>query len=273
MTQIGARIDSTTHWSHGRSTLSPTISVIDLLTVERATVKGGQPMNSTTRMKRTSPRQRIFGVFNEPQSYRNIGYLLLGLPLGTIWFAVLISGLSVAIGTLVVALLGIPVMIGIWYLTRWFANAERDLASVLLDQDLRLAPIAPSMSGNLWVRFRTMTSDRYRWRELAYLMLRFPVGIATFTVAVTAVAVPLLVAWAPFADQTLGKHPFGDWALSSEMEHVASTSWAFFLVPLGFAMLIGSFHLMNVLARACGRWTARWLDVQRFSVTSGPAQA
>jgi hypothetical protein len=224
-------------------------------------------------MRRTSPLRRIFGVLNEPQSYRSIGYLLLGLPLGTIWFAVLISGLSVAISTLVVALLGIPVMIGIWNLTRWFANAERDLVSVLLDQDLPLAPIAAPMSGNMWPRFRTMTSDRYRWRELAYLMLRFPVGIATFTVAVTAVAVPFLIAWAPFADQTLGKHPFGEWALSSRMEDVASTSWSFFLVPLGFAMLIGSFHLMNALANACGRWTARWLDVERVSVTSGPTQA
>ncbi|MEY2401949.1 MAG: hypothetical protein QOJ08_2060 [Ilumatobacteraceae bacterium] len=227
-------------------------------------------MNTTTTMRRTSPLRRIFGVLNEPQSYRNIGYLLLGLPLGTIWFAVLISGLSVAISTLVVALLGIPVMIGIWYLTRWFANAERDLASVLLDQDLPITPVAAPRTGNIWVRFRTMTSDRYRWRELAYLMLRFPVGIATFTAAAMAVAVPLLMAWAPFADQTDGKHPFGDWALSSRIEDVASTSWSFLLVPLGFAMLTGSFHLMNALAKACGRWTARWLEPERVSVTSGP---
>ena len=44
------------------------------------------------------------------------------------------------------------------------------------------------------------------------------------------------------------------------MEDVASSSpWSWFLVPLGLAMLIVSFHLMNTLARACGRWTTAWL--------------
>jgi hypothetical protein len=218
----------------------------------------------------TSPAQRFFGVVARPQSYRNIAYLLLGLPLGTAWFALLVSGVSVAISMLVVALLGIPMLVGIWYLTRALANVERAAANVLLDQDLVFAPMASGSRGNLWVRLRSLTTDRSRWREFGFLMLRFPAGVATFTVAVTALAAPVLVAYAPVAARTDDSHPFGDWALSARMESAASSPWSWLLVPLGLLLLFGSFHLMNVIARACGRWTAAWLDIERSaSVKAG----
>ncbi len=214
---------------------------------------------------RPSPLRRFFGVVTQPQSYRNLGYLLLGLPLGTIWFTVLISGYTTAISMLVVALLGIPMLLGLWYVTRSLANVERSTANALLGQHLALAPLASGDRGNLWVRLRSMSRDRDRRRELAYLLLRFPVGIATFTAAVTALATPFMVAYAPFSARDGNDHPFGDWALSSRMENVAASSWSWVLVPLGFVMLIGSFHLMNALAKACGRWTTTWLGVDTAS--------
>ena len=50
-----------------------------------------------------SPLRRFFGVVAQPDSYRNIAFLLLGLPLGTIWFSVLVTGASVAVSMIVVA--------------------------------------------------------------------------------------------------------------------------------------------------------------------------
>jgi hypothetical protein len=170
----------------------------------------------------------------------------------------LVSAYATAISMLVVALLGIPMLWGLWYVTRSLANVERVTVNALLGQHLAVAPLTSADRGNVWVRLRTMSRDRDRWRELAYLLLRFPAGIATFTVAVTALATPLMVSWAPLAVR-LDNQPFGDWALSSKMEDVASNSWSWFLVPLGFAMFIGSFHLMNCLAKACARWATRWL--------------
>jgi putative sensor protein len=215
---------------------------------------------------RTSPVRRFFGVVAQPQSYRNIGYLLVGLPLGTAWFTVLISGYAAAISMVVVALLGIPMLLGLWYMTRAFANVERSTAKVLLGRDFALAPRASSDRGNLWVQLRSMSRDRDRWRELGYLLLRFPVGIATFGAAVTALATPIVVAYAPFNARYGSNHPFGDWTLSSRMEDVATSSpWSWFLVPLGVAMLLASFHLMNSLAKACGRWTTAWLGVDKVA--------
>jgi hypothetical protein len=214
---------------------------------------------------RTSPVQRFFGVVTQSQSYRNLGYLVLGLPLGTIWFTVLISGLSVAFGMLIVALLGIPMLLGLWYVTRAFGNVERSAANVLLGEQIARAPMAAPHHGNLWVRLRSMTSERDRWRELGFLMLRLPVGLATFTVAVTALTTPVIVAYAPFCARYGGDQPFGDWALSSTTEDVASSPWSWFLVPIGVALLIAAFHLLNTLAEACGRWTTVWLGVEQTS--------
>ena len=207
----------------------------------------------------TSLLRRFLGVVAQPESYRNIAFLLIGLPLGTAWFTVLITGVSVALSMLVVALIGIPMLLGLWYVTRAFANVERGVANSLLGQQLPRSSMN-AHRGNLWVRLRSMTRDRDRWRELGYVMLRFPIGVATFTAAVTAVATPLMVAYAPIAARHVDE-PFGDWALSSRMEDVASSSpWSWLLVPLGLVMLIASFHLMNALARTCGRWATAWLS-------------
>ncbi len=220
----------------------------------------------TSPTDRKAPVRRFLGVVARPQSYRNIGYLLLGLPLGTIWFTVLVSGLSVAASMLVVALLGIPMLWGMWYVIRAFANAERSVANALLDQDIPIAPMVSTHRGNLWVRLRDMTRERPRWRELAYLMLRFPAGVATFTATVTALAVPIILAYAPIYARYVGDS-FGDWFWASEIEDFASNSpWSWLLVPFGLATLIVSFHVMNALANVCARWSAAWLHIDQQEI-------
>ena len=97
-----------------------------------------------------------------------------------------------------------------------------------------------------------MSRERSRWRELAYLFVRIPVGIATFAITVVALAVPLALVWAPIHARQVDD--FGDWSGSSELHDVASNSWAWGLVPLGLGLLIVSMHLLNTLAGRCGRW-------------------
>ena len=82
-----------------------------------------------------SPLRRFFGVVWQAQSYRNIGYLLLGLVLATAWFTLLVTALSVSLSLVVVALLGIPLLLATWYAVRAFANVERGLANVLLGHE------------------------------------------------------------------------------------------------------------------------------------------
>lgn len=222
-------------------------------------------MNTTSiQLPATQPSlaHRFFGVAARSQTYRNLAYLLLGLPLGTLWFGVLVSVASVSVSLLVVALLGIPMLIGMWYAVRAFANVERSVTNTLLGGHIEQAPIAAGVSGNLWVRFKAMSSDRARWREFGYLLLRFPAGIATFTLAVTALSVPVAITYAPISGRFVddADDAYGQWFWSTELHDFASSNpWSWALIPAGIALLLLAFHALNAVARGCGRWSAAWL--------------
>jgi len=88
------------------------------------------------------------------------------------------------------------------------------------------------------------------WKGIAYLLLRFPAGIATFTIAVTLVATSLAMTFAPTYAWTSDDVTWGSWTFDAFW-------WSFLLVPVGIALVFVSLHLMNALATACAKWT-RW---------------
>ena len=70
--------------------------------ITSATSAAGSIANTTVlaaleHLDRPSSTRRFFGVVRSSQTYRNIAYLLLGLPLGTAWFVALITAVSVGI--------------------------------------------------------------------------------------------------------------------------------------------------------------------------------
>ena len=203
--------------------------------------------------------RRFLHVGAERQTYRNIVYLLLGLPLGTIWFSVLSAGLAVGAGLLVVALVGIPILLGLWYVSRAFANTERMTANLLLGTALEPAPFGPHGRGNPWRRLRALTGDRRRARELGFLLLRFPAGVATFTLALTALGAPFALAYAPLAARIDGDEPFGSWSQGDRLERLFDSAWSWGTLPIAAIALLGSLHLTNAVARACARWASRSL--------------
>ena len=193
--------------------------------------------------KPVSRRGGFFGVINNPQSYLNIVYLLMAFPLGTFYFVFLVTGLSLGIG-LSITLLGIPilglVLGGSWALCRF----ERGLAIALLREEIPAAPAQPQPKG-LWSRAKTLLKDRLTWTGLLYLLLKFPLGIATFTLAVALIAATLALLGAPivylFADID-----FGVWYVDTLPEAFACTL-------VGVGLLFISLHLMNGFAVLSGR--------------------
>lgn len=192
-------------------------------------------------------RVSFSGVIKDPRSYRNIVYLLLGLPLGTLYFALLVTGVSVGVSMMVLALVGVPILIGLWYAIRALMEFERSLAVGLLGEDIAALPATPTWTGGLWQQFKALMSDRPTHAGAWFLLLRFPVGIATFTIAVTLIAVSLGMTFAPTWMWT-----------SDELTWAGRTfdpfPWSFALVPVGIVLVFSSLHTMNWLARACGRW-------------------
>jgi len=191
----------------------------------------------------TSGLKRFFGVVTNPQSYLNIGYLLLAFPLGTFYFVFLVTGLSLGFG-LSITLLGIPllglVFGGSWALCRF----ERAAAITLLKVEIPAGSSQPESKG-LWSRVKVLLKDRVTWTGMFYLFLKFPLGVATFTIVVTLIAVTLALVAAPIL------YLYAD--IDLVIWYVDTLPEAFALTLIGVALLFISMHLMNGIAYVSGR--------------------
>ena len=120
------------------------------------------------------------------QTYQNLAYLLLQFPLGLFYLLV------IAVGLILGAAL-VPILIGflILFFTLTAASAlgrrERQIAKRLLGVTIP-EPIVPDWAQRS--RFRRLTSqlrDQTTWTILLYLVIKFPLGIATFALTTSLI--------------------------------------------------------------------------------------
>jgi signal transduction histidine kinase len=127
---------------------------------------------------------------------RRLGFLLLTLPLGVFYFGVLIGGLASAVGGAFIV--GIPLFVGLMFLWRALARFERRLVRAGIGVDIP-DPYRTPRSVSRLGRIRDRAVDPATWKDLAYLLLMFPMGIVSFTVVVSLLATTLgfltMVAW------------------------------------------------------------------------------
>ena len=201
----------------------------------------------------------FFGVAADPQSYRNVLYLLLAFPLGTFYFVFLVTGISLGFGLIPVALVGLPLLIGVAIASRAFMALERAVAHALLGIDMPPIAALPEATGGRWARLTALRRDRVTWSGIAYLLLKFPIGVATFTAAVTLISTSLGMAFAPAYMWASDDLTVGDW-------NFEPYPWSFVLVPIGFILFFVSLHLMNWMAAASGFWCRTWLSGHQSQV-------
>ena len=131
------------------------------------------------------------------RTWRETAYLLLDLPVGVAGFTFVVTGLSLGAG-LLITLVGIPILVLTLLGCRGAAWLELRRAR-LLSLDL---PDPPPLdrTGSFLRRASRPLVDGVGWRAAAYFVLMLPVGIVTFTVAITIWATALglltLPAWA-----------------------------------------------------------------------------
>jgi hypothetical protein len=128
-----------------------------------------------------SPGRRDSSPPRLARTGRELGYVLLGLPLGIATFALAVTGLALGVG-LAVALVGIPVILIALLATRSVARLERHRARLVIDTPV---PRDRPLQGGLAERSRTLATDASGWRGAAWSVLLLPVGVAGFTASVT----------------------------------------------------------------------------------------
>jgi signal transduction histidine kinase len=175
------------------------------------------------------------------------GYILLGFPLGLASFVVLIAGLAVGVG-LVVTVIGLPIIAGVLYAARGFADIERlRLPAVLRQPRVRPQYRAAEPGANAWRRIFAPIVDAQSWLDVAHGTLRLPVSIVTFvcTLVWWALAVAGCLYWAY------------DWALPQSPDNVELNELLGLgdsaVARIGLNSALGLFFLITlpIVARGC----------------------
>ena len=192
------------------------------------------------------PLRRYFGVMRRPQTYLSFVYLLLGLPLGVAYFVALVTGITVS-GALAITLIGLPMLVAMMYIWCIAAGFDRVVTNVLLGTRINPLPFGREQGRPWqWRRIKARISNAMTWRSLAYLFLRFPVGIAGFVLAIVLVAIPLGLISLPITAPAGKGRDFGFLTVDSAWEGAV-------LVIPGILLLPVAMHLGNFAAWVAGR--------------------
>jgi hypothetical protein len=139
-------------------------------------------------------------------TWRELANLLLGLVMSVVVFVVLVTLTSIGL-SLLITLVGLPILLATAYVNRWLADLERRRAGLVLRE--RVGRRYRDGSGRgFWHRVRVVASDPQTWKDYAWLLLVSVIGFAfglaalvLWAVAVTLVSVPFWW-WIPGVDSS-----------------------------------------------------------------------
>ncbi|MEU6058570.1 sensor domain-containing protein [Streptomyces sp. NPDC047097] len=121
----------------------------------------------------------------EGRTWREFGYLLLGLPLSLAYFTLAITAMAVGAG-LLVTFIGIPLLAAGLAMCRGFGVVERARARALLG--LRIPSPTPVLAGSgkgVMKRTAALFKSGESWRHLLYALLHMPWAVFAFSVALS----------------------------------------------------------------------------------------
>jgi signal transduction histidine kinase len=134
---------------------------------------------------------RFFRPLIQRRTYLETADLLLDLVVAVVWFTIFTTLVATGV-SLLITLVGLPILTATFYLARAAAYAERARVRAFLGTEIERPAYKAPKSNSVWHRLTAPFTDRTTWKELTYAWLVQPIlGVVNFTVAVTAWAVPL----------------------------------------------------------------------------------
>jgi hypothetical protein len=210
----------------------------------------GGTMTETSQAAERDLLDTIFGPATDGQTYLNLLYLLLGFPLGIVYFIFLVTGLSMGIGLLIV-FVGIPILIAVLLGCRGLGAFERLLSRTMLHLSIPSPPPVPPSEPGVLGTLKALFKDTATWKSLGYLVLKFPFGIAAFVVLITSFSISVALVLAPLTYHIMPPD-FYFWQVDTKDE---AAVWCM----IGAMLLLLCFHLVNGLAYLWGRFAQMML--------------
>ncbi|MDT0570770.1 sensor domain-containing protein [Streptomyces sp. DSM 3412] len=120
----------------------------------------------------------------EARSWREFGYVLLGLPVGILLFTYAVTMVSVGAG-LLITFLGVPVLAAGLAGCRGFGAMERARARALLGVEVAAPEPLRTRGRGAMAWMGAVLRSGSSWRQLLYAVAQFPWSVFSFVVAVT----------------------------------------------------------------------------------------
>ncbi len=211
----------------------------------------------------THPLAAFFGVLGSRRPYLATLYLMLAMPLGIVYFVFLAVGLTTGIG-LTIVWVGLAILLAVLLLGLAFSALERQQAIWLLGGEVGPVWRGPYRELSIQARFKGLLTNPVTWKGLLFLLLKFPLGIASFVFTVVAFSVSLSLLAAPVL------YRFEDVELNLELWSLRVDTLGEALVAsvVGFVLLLLTLHAVNGLA-----WVWRRLSVALLGNRSVEAAA
>lgn len=212
-----------------------------------------------------SAGQLLRVIFNR-QAYQNLIYLGAAFPLGVFYFVFLVSGISTGI-SLMIIWVGIPILllvgVGWWFL----ACFERFMAIYILKEDIPEMMPPSDVSADIWMRFKAYFTNPVTWKSLLYLLLKFPLGMATFVILITMVSLTLAFLSMPLIYESLPPFEAGiSIGMGLPAWHIDSLSDALLCMVIGLLLWPATLHISNGLAWVHAKFARLMLSVNPFGI-------
>jgi signal transduction histidine kinase len=189
----------------------------------------------------------------EARTYLETMLLGLDLVVGDFWFTVLTTLIATG-ASLLITLVGLPILTATFLLARGGAYVERRRVALFLGADIEQPTRRAHANDRGFRRFVAPFRDRTTWKEVAYLWITQPVlSVVTFTIAVTAWAVPLWAITLPiYANAWHGAAPeiWTGERLDTPLETVLTALAGLLVLPLVPWIIRGTAGVDAALARA-----------------------
>lgn len=221
-------------------------------------------------------------LVGDSRTYLRIFYLLLALPLGMLYFVAIVTGLSTGIG-LAIIMVGFPILVVTLLAWLLFARIERGLAIHLLGAQVRPMSLPDPVRRTVWQRLQKTLADPVTWKSLVYVLMDFPFGVFSFTLAVVLLTVSLTLVLYPvgYAVATVLYQQFpgqlhGTMWPGVTIDGRFDTSvalWFLVVSAFGVVFTLASLAVLNGTGWLWGRFAELMLGVDESRVQLAAAQA
>lgn len=225
--------------------------------VPLATIAGGQVVTAAPQHKRGLAAVPVLGVWADRYAWGSLVLFLLGFILATVYFTIVITWASLAVGTIVL-IIGFPLLVGLLGFCRVATLGHGWLIELLTGVRMprRTAPVAGTGMASFWGRIKLWLKDGRSWLSVAYLMGNYPVAVALFGVFIGLTTASMGLMFSPIAELFMPDHLFengngfhlGPWQGGRIPPGIGLLS-----ILLGLALFTGTLWL----AKGCG-----WLYAQ-----------